>query len=295
MYAAAGLFFYTSVFFTSVFFTSAVSGIEPHSGSSSLSRFMPRIDPAEGVERMANFRQLRLAGDYCFRFELEHLPRRGPKAVYAGTLFGGWNAIGPVSRLEIFPGGSEDRDEAAVVELIIQNGRELAVWMRRGRVGEFKALAGGALFEPIIPGVLYTPFDLQMPFIYWDDFIYEGPGRVLSRVAQWFRMLPPKGSFVADSVQAVRLGLDDTYDALLKVEVIGADGELRTEFKVESFKKVQQQYIVKEIALKDVQTRARTRFQVKAASVDLSLNPTLFDPLSGQALPLLPDSLFEEL
>lgn len=259
------------------------------------SRFIPGIDAAEGVERMANFRQQRLQGDYCFRFELEHLPRRGQAVVYQGTLWGSWNAIGPVSRFELWPVNESGSDTVQRVELIIQNGSQLAVWMRQGQSSEFQLVDGAALFEPIIPGVLYTPFDLQMPFIYWNEFSYEGPSRVLSRIAQWFRMFPPEGSAAADYVQAVRIGLDDTYDALLKVEVMGPDGAMRTDFKVESFKKVQQQYIVKEIALKDYGTRDRTRFQVNAASLGWNFDPSVFDPKLTLSVPEIPDVLFDVL
>ena len=47
--------------------------------------------------------------------------------------------------------------------------------MRTARDGEFDELTGDALREPILPGIVYTPFDLQMPFLYWEDYNYEGP------------------------------------------------------------------------------------------------------------------------
>lgn len=256
-------------------------------------RFMPQIDQAEGRVRMANFRQLGLAGDYCFKFELEHLPRRGKSVIYSGTLWGAWNASGPVSRFELT---AADADPSiGVIELIVQNGSHPSVWLRRDASQEFEQVRGEALFEPIIAGVLYTPFDLQMPFIYWNEFVYEGPGRVLSRTAQWFRMLPPEESAASKQLQAVRIGLDDTYDAMLKVELLGLDGSLLSDFKVESFKKVQQQYIVKEITLKDYATRDRTRFQVKAASLGLNFSAAVFDPATTSAAPRISDTLFEEL
>lgn len=255
-----------------------------------------RIDQEEGVRRMAAFRSQRLEGDYCFRFELAHLPRRGDKTTYRGTMWGSWNEKGPVTRFEISPSEVSPESDSDVVELIIQNGLSPNAWMRRGRSGSFNEIVGPALFEPVIPGVVYSPFDLQMPFIYWDGFTYEGPLRVQSRIAQQFLMSPPKGSLSdARGIGAVRIGLDDSYDALLRVEVLDGDGKQLSRFTVESFKKVQKQYIVKEITLKDYATRDRTRFQVKAASVGLILKPTLFDPLSECELTLPSDGMFEEL
>ena len=59
------------------------------------------IDPVEGERRMVNFRRQRLDGDYCFHFELEHLPRRGESVRYYGTMWGSWNELGPLNRIEL--------------------------------------------------------------------------------------------------------------------------------------------------------------------------------------------------
>jgi hypothetical protein len=266
-------------------------------GGEERSRFMERIDQAEGAERMADFRRQRLDGDYCFKFELEHLPRRGAAVRYQGRMWGSWNGLGPVSRFELHPEpGQVDVGLSEAVHLIIQNGAEPRAWIRKGAQQVFKMIVGDDVFEPVLPGVVYSPFDLQMPFIYWQEFEYEGPERVKSRIAQNFRMLPPVGSAAeSKGVSAVRIALDDTYDALLQIEVLDVRGEALSRFTVESFKKVQEQYVVKEVTLKDYSTKARTRFRVKAASVGLVLNPALFDSRVDAQLPVIPESMFDEL
>ncbi len=261
------------------------------------SRMMERIDQEEGARRMASFRAQRLNGDFCFRFELEHLPRRGKTVRYSGTMWGSWNVLGPVSRFELSPAhGAGDAESSEVIELIVQNGASPQAWIRKAGSSGFEAIVGDAVFEPILPGVVYSPFDLQMPFIYWQDFEYEGPGRVQSRIAQRFRMLPPKVSASADrGVRSVRIALDDVYDALLRVEVLGAADDVLSRFTVESFKKVQEQYIVKKITLKDSATKDSTRFRVRAASVGLVLNASIFDPDSEAPTPVIPSALFDVL
>ena len=47
-----------------------------------------------------------------------------------------------------------------------------------------------ALFEPV-SGTNLTAFDLQMPFLYWPDFIYEGLARMHGRPAHQFLFYPP--------------------------------------------------------------------------------------------------------
>ena len=275
----------------------AVTYAQDRAGGDAPNRFMERIDQEEGVRRMAAFRNQRLDGDYCFRFELEHLPRRGKKTTHYGVMWGSWNSLGPVTRIQLL---TSDRDATDAgeeyIELIIQNGLAPKVWSRTSVGDAFKKLEGAALFEPIIPSVVYSPFDLQMPFIFWNDFLYEGPGRVQSRVAQQFLMMPPEGSVALErGIQSVRVGLDDAYDALLRVEVLGQADEELSRFTVESFKKVQEQYIVKEVTLKNYASKNRTRFKVKSASVGLVLDEEIFSACHSIIPEVIPDALFEEL
>jgi hypothetical protein len=253
-------------------------------GDKSVPRAMERIDQEEGARRLAAFRQQRLDGDYFFQFELQHKPNRSSRTIrYQGVMWGSWNEFGPVTRLKVSPAQASRGSSVALpeaVELILQNGVSPRAWIRYSEADEFVLLAGDGLFEPILPGLLFSAFDLQMPFVYWEDFVYEGPTLVgISRVAQQFLMQPPVGSASAAlGIQGVRIELDDTYDALLRIEVLGEDGELSSRFAVESFQKVQEQYIVKGITLTDYPSKDSTTFKVKAASVGIVLDRELFSP-----------------
>lgn len=247
------------------------------------SRFMNRIDAEEGAAKLAAFRGQRLAGDFYFEFQLEHKPRRARTVRYDGMMWGTWNEQGPLSRIVIYPNAANHGtvpETERPVELIVQNGQVPAAWIRRSGEADFKPIQGQALFEPILPGLLYSPFDLQMPFVYWERFEYEGPALAMgSRVAQQFLMLPPEDSPSAQrGISGVRIGLDDTYDALLTIEVLGADEKPGSRFAVESVQKLQSQYIVKRITLTDYPSKDRTTFNVNAASVGLSLSRDLFAP-----------------
>lgn len=247
------------------------------------SRFMDRIDPEEGARRLEAFRSQRLKGDYFFEFELEHRPSKSSRKLrYQGQMWGTWNADGPLTRFVIYPDiKDEDVSVAAFapVDLIVQNGPEAGVW-RRDASGDFALVEGDAIFEAVIAGLIYSPFDLQMPFIYWNSYIYEGPSLVgASRVGQRFLMQPPVGSAsLASGISGVRISLDDNYNALWRVEVLGSNQLVRSRFSVKSFKKLQEQYIVKRITLTEYPSKDSTSFEVKAASLNLSLAQDLFDP-----------------
>ena len=239
---------------------------------------MGRIDQQEGARRLDAFRQQRLQGDYVFEFQLEHKPRRARTVRYQGIMWGSWNEQGAVTRFKIFANEAGRAENQALVELLVQNGPEPRAWIRRDPDAAMELVAGEAMFKPILPELVYSVFDLQMPFIYWKNFIYEGPSLIgMSRVGQNFLMLPPQGSqSAAQGIHGVRVALDDTYNALWRVEMVDADDNVRSRFAVESFKKVQQQYIVKKITLAEYPSKDRTTFEVMDASVGLELDAALF-------------------
>ncbi len=251
---------------------------------------------AEAIQPfLENFRAQRLQGDFCFKFLLEHLPRRGRTVRYEGTLWGSWNENGPVTRFSIDPISTrEELHTLPLMEWITQNGRNSKVWSRVGGKASFVALKETALMQPLFEGVLYRPFDLLMPFIYWDQYKYEGPKAIRTRLVHQFLMQPPAGLNLSQ-VHAVRMGLDSQYQALMRIEILDTKKKVATRFEVESFKKVQAQYIVKGITLGETERGERTRFRVIAAAVGLQLPESVFDPENLTAPPLISTDRFTDL
>jgi hypothetical protein len=292
-FAAAGLFYAC---------LPSVSNAQRAGDSGPRPSIMQKIDAEEGAKRIASFRAQRLSGDFCFKFQLEHKPKGSSRTVrYNGVMFGSWNERGPVSRFQLYPQRVKRGElvEVSPIELIVQNGVSPEVWMRHDAAEPFARIKDGALFEPIFDGVIYTPFDLQMPFIYWDDYTYEGPANVLSRIGQRFLMKSPAGSLSArHGISGVRIALDDMYYGLLGVEVFGVNGEPRSEFTLRSFQKVQGQYIVKEIVLSEIdggEVQGSTGFKVKQASVGLIFDAAVFDPNCDVDAPEISAALFDVL
>ncbi len=244
---------------------------------------------------MDHFRAQRMEGDFIFFFELEHVPRRGSARTFLGQMWGAWNEQGPITRVRIdgAPEGPETFN--GPIEFIIQNGPEPKAWRRQGRDAAFTLLSGEALFEPIVPGVHYSVFDLQMPFIYWDDFDYAGPARVQGRSAQRFFIYPPENDPIfQENIDRVRLALDDGYNALLRIDFYDGDRPMSS-FRIRRFKEVQGQYIVREIDLIDERARDRTKFTVNSASVGLQLPESTFDPEHQRSPIQLAPRFFEDL
>jgi hypothetical protein len=259
---------------------------------------MERLDEAEAARLLGLFKAQSIEENFCFHFQLKHKPKRGRTVYYEGVLYGSWNEAGPVSRFKLFPGKIDDQPPAELspIEMIVQNGVAPKVWIRRHRSEAFTLIEDGSLFEPVFEGILYTPFDLQMPFIFWNNYEYEGPSRVLSRIGQKFLMFPPEGSLAErNGIAAVRISIDDTYYALLRAEVLQDDYTVRSQFTVRGIKKIQDRYIVKEVELKNPSTKDATTFRVMAASVGLNLESSIFNPEMPENPPELSAILLEEL
>ncbi len=235
------------------------------------------LDPERGETFLDEFRQLGLLGAYSFEFELRTMPFRGTERLLEGELWGGRNHFGPVTLIEI----ADREDPGTIVRLLVQSGEESAVWrvdFKNGDAGDVRRLSVDDWFEPII-GTDYTAFDLQMPFVFWDEFEYEGIFRVRGRPCHIFRMVPP-ASFREErpGLSGVRMFLDAEFQALFRAESIGEDGEVERVFSVIDFKKVQDEWIVKTIDLRDERTRDKTRFRVNRAALHLDLADDVFDP-----------------
>ncbi|MCC6414996.1 MAG: outer membrane lipoprotein-sorting protein [Opitutaceae bacterium] len=232
-------------------------------------------DQAKGERILGEFRNLGVAGDYYLQFELQVLPRRGERMVYAGRLWGGRNESGPISRVELEDGRGQ------VQRLLIQSGPEPRIWSGRQGESTEQLMPAASLYAPLLEGSELTPFDLLMPYLYWRDFVFEGVSKVLGRAAHTFLMKPPAGDPAEGGrLAAVRVQLDTQFRAMVQSELLNTQGEVYKSLTLRDLKKVGDQWMIKAIDLRNEQTRDKTRFQVLRAAVGLDLSPAVFEPSS---------------
>jgi hypothetical protein len=246
-----------------------------------------KLSVQEAASRLLQFRHQRFIGDFTFQFELEDMPRRGESRIFHGFLWGTWNSSGPLMRARF--SAVEGISRGKSVEMILQNGIEPLVWSRSlasalptpsTEPPPFTRLSPQFWFKEFLPGVGYVPFDLLMPFTYWEKTTYLGAEKVKGRPAQIFLASPPVNfPGFGKKFKAVRYALDDSYNALLRVEILGPlDKPLRT-FKILSFKKLEDnQWILKTIDLVNEVSRDKARFEIRAANVGNPHPTILFDP-----------------
>lgn len=226
-----------------------------------------------------------LAGDYYLEFELRVLPRRGEETRIPGRLWGSRNHEGPVTRLGLGAFGGAANTEK---RLLVQGGPKPAAWQWPAADGSSTiGVDEGALFAPLA-GTDLSAFDLQMPFLYWPDFVYEGKSRLNDRPADTFLLYPP-ASLAAKrpDLAAMRVYLDPQYHALVQAEQLGENERVLKSMRVVELKKVGEQWIVKAVELRDETTRNKTRFVVTGAALGRDFAGGLFDPgnLSSALVP----------
>lgn len=229
-----------------------------------------QLNQAEGVRVLNAFRTARLAGDYAFIFNLRQFPRRGKETVTSGTMWGTWRSDGrALTRVHI----AEENRELRYLQI---GGQPGAVFRKEGQ-NPSELLAGDQKFQPVVEGSTFSSFELQMPFLFWEDYIYEGTRKFRGRPTHYFILYPPQ-DFQMTEVGAVRVLIDAEFNAMLRAEILDADGLPLKTFKITSFKKVGGQWIIKAIDLLDEKTRDKTRFEVTGAAVGLQLPEDVFDP-----------------
>jgi hypothetical protein len=233
-------------------------------------------DQKEGREVLEGFRQQGIAGDYYLEFELRVLPRHGSERVVAGRLWGSRNAAGPISRISV---PATAADGAPEMRLLMQGGADPGLWRWIEGSGTTAEPAGvDALFEPI-SGTDLTAFDLQMPFLYWPGFVYEGLARVHGRPAHQFLFHPPADVTRKNpQLHGVRAYLDTQYGALVQAELIGEDNRPVKVLSLLDLKKVGDQWIPKTFDFRNETTRNKTRFAVTAAALNRTFPAAVLDP-----------------
>jgi hypothetical protein len=244
-------------------------------------------DQAEGRRILEEFRDTGIAGDYFLQFQLRVMPRRGDERLYAGQLWVGRGQQGAISRVSLTVDGVERR-------LLLQDGVQPAVWSwQAGPHAQVAMLDITALFSPLAD-TDFTPFDLERPYLYWTDFVYEGLTRISGRPAYQFLLYPP-ADFAAKypALTGVRLYLDSQFKQPMQTEQIGAAGQPLKSMAVQELKKVGDQWIPKTIDLRNEITRDKTRFQVTGAALGQTLPAEIFAPaaLAEVAPPPVPASV----
>lgn len=251
-----------------------------------------RLTREESSKVMADFRRSRVAGERRMRFVITHSERNADEDTrYVGEMCVAPTREGMLTRVDL---RAEGRPESERRSFLIENGPNPAVYgvTSPGKVGR----VDGESLRPMLPGLVFTPYDLQMPFIHWADFKYRLTERFRTRPTDYFLMKPDAGFRKEHpEISGVNLGFDRAYNALMRAETLGADGRPVRELRAESFGKVRGEWTIRSMRLRDERTRAADTLEVSGVAAG-SIPDSVFTPAGLAApLPAVPDSAFEKI
>ena len=240
-----------------------------------------KIDLEEGRQRLEVFRNLWIEGDYSARFELRFIPRRGKPEIVNGTLWSSHLPEGPVTLLKI-------GDETAR-EFYLRNGPQGYISTRSASAPHWARLPELDWLRETAGGGMVTPFDLMMPYIYWEDWEYDGVTRIRGRIAHSFFMVAPEDFRGGpEDLGGVMVYLDEAFNAMLKAEYLDQEGEKLKTFRLLDLKKVDGVWLPKTIDFMDEISRDKTRFRITDAAMGLEF---FNHPLSRGELPASPPEI----
>jgi len=228
-------------------------------------------DQAEGRRLMEEFRGMGIPGEYYVEFQLRMMPRRGDDRISTGRLWGGHRNGGTWARVILQSPEGETR-------LLIVSGPSPALWLWKPGMEAAQRLNTAELFKPMADSLL-TPFDLQMPYLFWQDFVYEGLAKVRDRPSHRFLLYPPADIAVAQpGLFAVRVSIDSQFKAMVESMQLGEGEKLLKVLSLGSLKKTRDQWIVRSIDVRDEATRSKTQLTLTAAALGLSFSDVLATP-----------------
>lgn len=241
--------------------------------------FAKILEEGEAQKRLSEYRNFLSSGTnqthfhdgFAMRFQIRHMPRRGIETIQTGSIYGPFLGSG-VSRFSINSEIAEDND------YLLKNGKIPKFWKSESIQNIPVPLEMNFITKPLVEGMNYTPFDLIMPFVFWDAE-YEKSGKVAGRPAHIFSFQSPAW-FINENPdwKEFTLALDDAYQAPLRVQTLSTSQILIRTLILRSFKKIGDRWIVKEIDCRDNKLGSVTRMRITSAALGIDFDPSFFSP-----------------
>lgn len=227
------------------------------------------LTPTEAAQRWAEFSRQRPAQDYCFAFTLEHRPRRGESEFFNGLI---WGTAGDVStantRISLQAKNGCKRTEF----LILGNSGKPEIY--KFAENKVEKLSFSDWLKPLDSGVIYTPFDILMPFKVWQNS-YAGAGRE-GRAVHYYDLVKPE-SFTGADISKIRVALSREFNAPFQTQYFDKDGEISRVLSLGSVKKFDEKWIVKELEMLDKKSRDKDIIKIVSAKFLTSFPAGIFD------------------
>ena len=217
------------------------------------------------MERWTQFASSRLGGDYCMRFEIKHRPRKGEEIKYVGYMLGAQRGATVFTRVSVAP-ASRPKNTSDFILKNSPSGSD--VWKFSG--DKFKKLSQKDWTIPMSEGLLYSPFDLLMPYKFWQP-TYTGADRV-GQPVHTYRLSSPDLP-----TRVVLVALTRDFNAPAQIQIYNSDVKTTTA-QLGSVKRIDGLWIMREASVKDEISKDKDVLKITEAKFRLMLDFTIFSP-----------------
>ncbi len=234
-------------------------------------RFDAGVDLSQeaAFERWQEFVSSGLGCDYCTVFEIKHRPRKGEEIKYIGSMFGAQRGHVIYTRIEVAPAAFPKNKSV----FILKNSPQATdVW--KFVSGKFEKLSKADWLKPMLEELIYSPFDLLMPYKFWQP-VYVGADKVASQAVHIYDLKSPDFS---NSV--VRVSLTRDFNAPAQIQFFTGKDNARTA-RLGSVKRVDGLWIMREISVKDEFSKDKDILKITHANLKLNLDKSIFSPTSN--------------
>lgn len=230
---------------------------------------LEQLTPEQGQAFLAGFRNARLTGDLCLRFEIVHKPRKGDSLPpVQGTLWAASRDGVQLLRGEIL----DAQGRPALAFLTVKSAKDSRVWLSRRGAPAQEGDAQNALI-PLADGLLLSPFDLQLPFTHWPATAYLNTEK-RRRPVHVFDALNQPGREPAK----VNYAIDHVYGVLVQATCLDAQGDKTRTMQVEEFSKVDDQWMLAACSVRDERSRDADLLRITEAALGERFSPAVFEP-----------------
>ena len=171
-----------------------------------------------------------------------------------------------------------DKEGSVLVDYIFHQSDVSKAWKRLASQSVFTLIDESEMFSELSKDILFRPVDVLMPYIYWNEFSYEGPKTygISSVIQNYIFSAENSPAFMSQGVSSVRVSVDSKYSSVRKIEYLNG-ANILSELFVSGVKKFENLWMISRLVFKDKNNK--TIFKVKEASA-LTKEETFlfFDP-----------------
>lgn len=242
-------------------------------------RYLKKLSAVEADRFLAEAVSRFIVQEIGLKFEFIHKEPNASQAHkrsgIAGYLYGEMHEGSQRKRIIL-----TDESNELIADYIFHQGHDSSVWKRNNSSDEFIAVESADFNKPLVGTILFSPADILMPYLEWDDFDYLGPSAMGIRgAAQVYSLFPRHGSDPeGEFIDSILVAIDSDYKGIRKIKYLKGSRVVK-ELMISGLKKIKGEWVVSRMIIKDPKSKISTTFKViDRVDFDEQTGINLFDP-----------------